>query len=282
MGIIFALIAMFGFGLSSGFAKHTNDISSVKNVFLREMIVSILLFVAVLLNIRSQTFQLSYILIAFGISILGYIALISFYKGLQKGKAGVIVPIANSSVIYTVILSTIFYSEKLSPVQVVALLILIIGIILSSINFKDFKNSSIFNKNSGIIFAMITSIGWGLIFTLNKIPISAIGPILTSFVIDFGTFLFCATHMGIQKEKLNGLSSKQWIFILLTAVTATIGALCFNIALSITNANIVAPIVFANPLITAIYGRLVFKEKLTLLQYLSAGMIVLGIVFISI
>ena len=281
MGVIFVLVAMLGFGLSSGFAKHTSEISSVKNVFLREMIVSILLFIMVLFNLKTQTFQLNYILIAFGISIIGYIALISFYTGLKKGKAGVIVPIANSSVIYTVILSTIFYNEKLSSVQIVALVVLIMGILLSSINFKDFKNSSIFNKNSGIIFAIITAIGWGSIFTLNKIPINVIGPILTSFIIDFGTFIFCAIHMGIKKEKLTGLSKTQWLFVSLTAFAATIGAYCFNSGLAIANASIIAPIVFSNPLVTAVYGRIVFKEKLSLLQYFSAGMIIVGIVMIS-
>jgi drug/metabolite transporter (DMT)-like permease len=49
----------------------------------------------------------------------------------------------------------------------------------------------------------------------------------------------------------------------------------------VSNVSVVAPLTFANPLISIIYGKFVYKEKLSTYQYLAIILILIGIILIS-
>ncbi len=89
----------------------------VKNgIFYRNFVVSILLLV--LLFFSKLVFNTKYVFIAFIISLVGYLAILSFYRALKIDKVGVVLPIANSSLLFAVLFSVLFYGENLSPIQI--------------------------------------------------------------------------------------------------------------------------------------------------------------------
>ncbi len=57
--------------------------------------------------------------------------------------------------------------------------------------------------------------------------------------------------------------------------------LFFNMGIEKTNVSIVSPIASGAPLIATLYAKLVFKEKLSKLQYLAIIMITLGVILVS-
>jgi drug/metabolite transporter (DMT)-like permease len=66
------------------------------------------------------------------------------------------------------------------------------------------------------------------------------------------------------------------------AIFTVAGTLAFNLGISLANLSIVAAISSSGPLVSTIYSRIVYKEKLKLSQYLGGILIVLGIVFVSV
>lgn len=282
IAIFFGFIAMLGFGLGNALAKiPIQKIGSEKTIFYRNVIVSILLFITLLLFGQAAVFSTKYILIALLIAALGYIPLLFFYKALNFGKVGVISPVANSSTIFTIILSIIFFHEKISLGQGFSIAIILLGIVLISLDIKDLKNSQIFKVSSGVPYALITSVLWGLVFFLWKIPVNVLGPILTSFIIEFGTMLCSVVYVIYKKHNFQRPDIRIFKYILFMSLGGALGSLFYNMGIKKADVSIVAAITFANPLVATLYGKFVFKEKLSKLQYLAILFIVLGVVLVS-
>jgi len=278
MGVIFGFLSMIGYGLSNSISKQPiQKIGVTKTIFYRNVFTSIILFVLILFN-RNQIWSIKFIIFTILISILGYFALVFFFKSIKIGKVGVVVPVANSSIIITVFLSIIFFKENLSIQKISSLILIILGVILISVNISDFKKSNIFKFSSGVPYSLVTMILWGLTFFLLKIPVNVIGPILSVFIIEFGIVIFS----GISNKDFTLPDKKTLGTIFLIAILGAIGILFFSFGISIYDVSIVATISSANPLISTFYGLFVFKEKLSMKQYLATFLIIFGLIVISI
>lgn len=282
LGIIFGLISMLGFGLGNAISQiPVRKIGNKKTIFYKNMFMSIVLII-ILFFTRNANFSLIYILIAVGIGVLGYITILTFYQSLKIGKVGIVSPITSSSIIFTIIFSIIFFKESLTNIQFFSLFLIILGLITISIDFRDFKKSSLFDMSSGIIFALVTAFLWGLVLFLTKIPILILGPILTAVITEFIIFLSSSINIKISKESF--FLKEKWLikYLLIIAIFTVAGTLFFNLGINIANVSIVAALASSNPLVSTIYGRIVYKEKLKLFQYLGGILIVLGVIFVSV
>jgi transporter family protein len=284
ISIIFGIIAMFGFGLSNAISQiPSKEIGSRRTVFFRGIFVSFLLLLILLFFLDKAVFPVKYILIAFVISFLGFIPLVTFYEALKRGKIGIISPIANSSVIFTILFSTLFFKESLSSLQILSIVLIIIGIILSSLNLKDIKDSNLFKVSSGVPHALVTCFLWGLVFFLFKIPVMALGPILSAFLNEFGILIFSGINLAISKISFSIPEKKILRYIFLVAIFGVIGTVFFNLGIAKENSSlsIVAAITFASPLVATLYGKFVYKEKLNFQQWFAIILILIGIISIS-
>ena len=282
MGIIFGLISMLGFGLGNGISQVSiKKIGTRRVIFFRSIFMSLILFIVLLFFLSETDFSPTYILITFVISLIGYIPLVTFYKALKIGKVGIISPIASSSVIFTILFSIIFFKESLSIAQLFSILLIMLGIILISINFKDIRNSHLFKTSSGVPFALITCVLWGLVFFLFKIPVNVLGPILTSFIVEFGNLIYSGTNLKISKIGFQLPDKRILTYIILLAICITVGTLFYNFGIRVSNVSIIAALYSSNPLVATLYGKFVYKEKLKIQQYFAILLILIGIVLIS-
>lgn len=280
LGILFGLLSMIGYGVGNAISKTPiKKIGSIKSIFYLNAIISIFLFL-ILLATRQAHFEIRYILIAAMISFIAYIPLFFFYQALKLGKVGIITPIANSSVIFTIILSIIFFKESLSLMQVLAIILIILGIILISINLTDFAGSHLFQLSSGIPFALITSILWGLTFFLLKIPVGPLGPYLSSLILQFGITIFSGIHL---LKTHDGFAIKErgvWPYLFAIAIADTVGILFFYLGISLYDVSIISALTFSSPWVAVLLGRIIYKEKLAINQYLAIALTIFGLVLI--
>ena len=159
LGVIFGILSMLGYGLSNAISQvPAKKVGVTRTVFYRNLLIAPIIFIVLLFFLSSTTVSLTYILIAAGISIIGYIPLATYVKAVKHGKVGVVTPISHSSLLVTVILSLIFFGEKLTALQTIAIALIVLGVMLISINFRDFRKSHIFQLSSGVPFAKIAEI----------------------------------------------------------------------------------------------------------------------------
>lgn len=281
-GLFSAFVAMFGFGIGNALGKMPAEkFPYQKVIFIRDIFSSLTLAIGLLFFLNDTNFDYKFILLTFIFSILGYFSLVFFFKALKIGKVGLVTPIANSSTLITILLSVIFFNERLGVWQTVAVLMIMFGILASSVNLKDFKNSHLFNLSSGLPFAIMTCVLWGILFFFYKYPVNIIGPALTAFIIEFGSAILSGTNLKISKIKLSPINRKDIFIIFLVGFCSAIGSLFYNLGIKTADVSIVSAITFSCPLITIIYGRLFYREKLSAAQYTAVSMILVGIVILS-
>jgi len=282
LGIIFGFLSMLGYGLANAITKvPATKLGSRKAIFFRGIVVSAILLIILIFYLPEINFSPAYIIIALGISVLGYAALVFLYTALKLGKIGIVTPIAGSAVLYTVLFSIIFFKETLTRIQVFSILLIIIGVIFISTNFRDLRNSHLFKISSGIPFAFATSILWGLVYFLFKIPVNILGPILTSFLIEFGVTVLSGIHLKLSKIDFKFSNKKMLVYVLFLGIFVAAGTLFYNLGIKFSDVSIIAAISFSNPLIATLYGKFVFKERLRMIQYGAIMLIMAGIVMIS-
>jgi len=79
-----------------------------------------------------------------GLGVLLLVGFIAFNEALRIENAPLVGTIAASFASVVFILSIIFLGETISSQQFVSILIIFLGLILSTVSFKDFKNKNVF------------------------------------------------------------------------------------------------------------------------------------------
>ncbi len=280
-GILFGFIAMLGYGLNAFFLKAPiARIGPTKAIFFRTFFVTLILLMVFLYFISETTFSLYYILIASIISIIGYFPFAAFCKALKIEKLGIVTPISGSSVMFTILFSIIFFGESLTPVQSFSIILILAGIILISLNLKELKSPNILKISPGVFLALFAALLWGLVYFLFKIPVSIIGPFLTSLIIEFGVLVSSGVHLKISKMDFKIPNKEILFYTFLAGLGGGAGTLFYNLGIKVADVSIVAAIMFANPLIAVLCGRFT-GEKLSKLQYFAILVLITGIVLLS-
>ncbi|MFA6089041.1 MAG: EamA family transporter [Candidatus Woesearchaeota archaeon] len=280
--IIYALIAMMGYGIANAILKiPAKEISGMKGIFVRNSFVIPILFILLLFFSKTQTFSFKFIVITLCIGIIGYLPLFFFFKALHHGKVGVISPIAGSSVIFTLFFASVFFHESLTLIKWVAVLCVLIGVVLISVNFRDIKKSDLFSVSSGIPFALITCFLWGFMYFIYKYPVTWVGPVLTSLCIEIGVWLSSLVHIKISKESFSFPKKSIVFYIFVSGLFVVFASVFQNLALSLGQVSLVSAIIASSPIIATLFGRIVYKEKLTISQYVAIVISIFGLVLLS-
>lgn len=230
---------------------------------------------------HENAFSRDYVLIALAISFAGYIPLLTFFKAIDAGKVGIVTPVANSSVIFTIMFSIIFFKESLTEVQLFSIALIVAGIMLISLDLKDMKHSDLFKMSSGVPYALVTCVLWGLVFFLFKFPVTVLGPILTAFITEAGIMVFAGANIVFSGGSFAVPDRNTLKKIAFASFFGAFGSLAYNYGVAAADVSIIAALAFTNPLVATIYAKAIYKEKLCIQQYAAAAMMIAGIVFIS-
>ena len=285
IAIVCAVISMVTLGMAIGISKLPTVAIGVRRfIFWRQVFTTSPLFIVLAVLWSTVTVSWNFIALTLFLSFLSYLALLSAYRALKTGIVGVVAPITDSSAFITVAISALFLGEVFSRGQLVAIALTVFGIILFAIEFSDFKRSSIFNVLTGVPHALIACVIWGAVYAFYKFPVAAIGPVLTAFLIEFGNLVAAVPTNLLTKTTMRLPDKKIFLSLFVIGILAATSTLFYNLGLQLSNgsAGIIASIVFCSPVIAALYGFLVYKERLSPKQWLALALIVCGIVGISV
>jgi drug/metabolite transporter (DMT)-like permease len=283
LGILLGLIALISGGLSNAMVKTPSQVEGVnKTIFYRNLFITILLLALVILTPDKTNFSWKYAIFTFLLAIFGYIPMYYYYKATTVGKIGVVSPVSSGNILIAIILATIFFHERLTSLQYLAIAVIIFGVVLISLNVKDFKSSKIFQVESGIPYALIAALGWGIWMAFVKISIDNLGPYLASFIGEL-TILLIATFLLIKSKENFGLkTNKSLYFLLPIAIFLFAWEIGYYTGLKVANVSIIVALSSASPIVVALFGRFFYKEKLSSKQYMAIMIIIIGMIALSI
>jgi len=239
-----------------------------------------LLFLILLffLEIPSLSFTLiSTVLITAFLSVIGYL---SFYKGLQVGKVSVISPVAACWAAITVVLSLVFLGESLTTSQVLGVGLAVGGAVLVSFRLKDLVGLKIRNILTGVEYAVVAMLAWGISFTLIDVIVGGLGWFLTMFLLKLVLILYLLVYSFVTKKDI--VFPQNIVgFIVLIGIFEAIASLAYGLGITSEFTSIVAPISAAFPMVTVILAGIFLKERLEINQKIGIFSILSGLVLLS-
>lgn len=236
------------------------------------------------------------------------ISMVLSYFGMRFLEESISDPIENTSGAVVPILCALFLHETLEIPAIVGIVLVVVGLICVSLFDKKGKTDRQNKFGKKIAFLAITmpfcymifdAVGTFLdIYYTNSVEATLLINVteetiehtancayeLTFFLFALGLMIF----LKAKGEKIFALSSKKneeektgRIFKILAAIFETIGQATYLFALS-SGTGIAAVILGAGTVIVSlILSRLILKEKLSIIQYVFIGIILSGIIVLS-
>lgn len=282
MWILYAIGSAFFAGITSilakcGISKTDSDVATA----IRTVVVLVFSWILVLLtgtisgitDIGGKTLLFLVLSgIATGASWLCY------FKALQNGNVNKVVPIDKSSTILTILLACIFFHEGLSLAKLGCVCLIGLGTMLM-INRKEDVESNTSDK-SWLIYAILSAVFASLTSILGKIGISGIDSnlgtdIRTSVVLVMAWLMVFVKN---KQSEIKYIDIKELLFIILSGFATGASWICFYRALQDGPASVVVPIDKLSILVTIVFSRVVFHEKLSKKALLGLILITVGTV----
>lgn len=279
--ILLGLLSMVGYGLANTYSlplakKH----GPARLLMLRGITTCLILFLTAIPSLnRARDWRA--MLATFLIGILGYLPVLAFTHGIKVSRVSIVAPISGTSPFITVLLSVLIIGAHLHSLQWLGIALIVAANIAVSLNFKSFKESNVLKLSSGVPFALIAALLWGLVFFLLIYPTRSLGPWLSALMIEIGVMIAAGSHVWLRhepfmfKESVKGPMIANACLIVLGTLSYTIGVHSFNIGL-------VAALSNSTAIISITAATIVHHERLTRSEKILAVLMGIGVVLISI
>lgn len=282
--ILLALISLLCFGVANVMQKPAIEkLGALKLITFRGYIVSIITFIVAIFLTDFSKISLLNVVHSIVLSIVSYFGLFFFSMGLKYSKPGIVIPISSSRIIFVTIFSFIFFNQQIPLNKYIFIFVILIGIILISINFKDVRTS--FN-NKGSLYALLAGFFWGITFPFFGPLGNNLGVFLFSFILEFTVMITSIFQNYISNGRKLTLPSIVEIktnlkLLLVIGVLSALGSITLNTAYGIGEAPIISAISGCSVFVSVTFSRIYLKDKIIPIHYFAALVIVLGIVGIS-
>lgn len=280
--IFFAIVSYFGWAIGDLFATiASRKIGAYSAAFWR-MALGILFFSLyipfALDDLKNITTTLLILNIIIGV--IGVFGLVAFYEGLRTMNAALAGTIGNTFPFVAVVLSMLFLNESITVHQAIAILVILLGLILSSINLTELTRKKLIDYK--IIWPVVAAIMFGIYFAFIKIPVREIGWFWPSYI-SLATFPLLFLFMQIKGERLSKPNAnKAFIPLLALSILWTLGEFSYNFAISRWLVSIVVPIAGSAPTLFVLLAFLFFKDPITRQQIVGIITTLIGIILLSI
>lgn len=280
--IIFALISYIGWGAGDIFgAITTRKIGAFSTSFwvsIAGVIVFSFYIPFAFSDLEHYTADILFINIILGSLYVVVNVLIN--AAFARSNVSLIGTVFSSFVAFTILFSFIFLGEKVSLFQGLAILIVLAGVFISTVDFGELKKGNIISDR-GVRTAFIAMICAALYFTFIRIPVEKVGWFWSNYL-SILLFPLVFLYMKIRKIKLERPDFKNTFWpIIICSLLLRSADFAYNIGINRGFTAIVAPIAGAYPTLFAVLGFLVFKDPIKRQQIVGIAITLIGIVFLS-
>lgn len=207
-----------------------------------------------------------------------------YFRALQKGDINKVVPIDKSSTVLTILLALIFLGEGLSPVKIVSVVLIAVGTLMMIDRKAPTEADRGKDSRGWLIYAVLSAVFASVTAILGKVGIEDIDSnlgtaIRTTVVLLMAWFMVLVTGKCSEVKKIEG---RELLFIILSGIATGASWLCYYRALKEGPASVVVPIDKLSILVTIIFSRIVFKEKLNIKSGAGLVAIIAGTILLAV
>lgn len=185
-----------------------------------------------------------------------------------------------TSPIWIMLMSALFFREKLTGLKLLALALAFAGCVLVS----GVSGEGV--TLAGLLFGLGSGLGYGLYSILGTVALRKYSPFtVTTWTFLFaaaGSFLICRPADMLSKFAAAPNLAALLLFCLVTAlVTAVVPFLAYTLGLRTAEASRAGILATVEPMVATLIGILVFSEPLTPLSGLGMALILAAVVLLN-
>lgn len=267
--ILFAFLAMLSWGFGDFFIqKSVKKLGIVGSLAWIGVIGSIVLLPLVFKDFGLLKDSTNLIIIV-GLGVLTFVSAIFDFKALKDGKLSVVDVVIEMELPITIALSFIFLNEVLSGKQLLIVLFIFVGVVLTAIkSFSHFKSKI----EKGVFMALVAALFFGILNVAVGFSAKTISPILVIWgswvVFTIISLVFIVARGEFKKFISQGVENGK--LVLVTGVVDTFAWVFYALALEKSKISLVTAITESYPAVALFLGVMINKEKVALHQYVGA------------
>lgn len=280
LSIVLGIGGMVGWGiydfLGGVFAKQ---IGSFKSLFWSQLAGLISIFLLAIFFKPGINIPVLVIILSFIAAILYSAGYLFFFKGFETGNVSIIAATMNLWAVFTMLFAFIFMGQRLSVLQTLGVLMIILGATLASLNWNEIRNQR-FQLSAGVKEAAFGAFFFGIFWNISEIISEKVGWLLTTLFIKSGIILFLLIISLLTKQVigLTKISTKTKTIILLMGGIEAGAVALVNYGLTIGDAILITPIASALSIVTIVLAVVFLKDKISKPQGFGIVMAVAGII----
>lgn len=277
MYIFYALLAALTSGITTLFAKKSLNSNSNLITFLRTTII-FLFTVLVVLLFKVEFIKLNYKTLLF-LSLSGvFTALlwICYFKALSLSSVNKVTPIDKTSIVLTLILSSIFFNEKITLYKIISIIFMLVG------TYLMVGKSNKTEDNKWLFYAILTSIFNSIATIIAKFGIRDIDALYATFIRVAVVFICISLYIIIRKDYkyIKNIKKEDYLYIFLSGISTSLSWLFYFMALKLADASLVFPIEKLSAGFAIIFANIFLKEKMNKNMKIGFCLILLSVLIL--
>ena len=271
---------MFGWGIYDFLGGvYSKQIGPFKSFFwsqLAGLISILLLLLAFTINLDVPILVIILLPIAAIVYSVGYLF---FFKGFEMGNVSIVAATMNLWAVFTMLFAFIFMDQRLSTMQTLGVLMIISGVTLASLNWREIKNHN-FKLSLGVKETVFGAFFFGVFWNISEIISEKIGWLPTTLFVKFGIIVFLLLFSFLIKQELvfKKATTKTKIMVLIMGSIEAGAVAIVNYGLTIGDAILITPIASALSIVTITLAIIFLKDNVTKLQGLGMIGAIAGII----
>lgn len=210
---------------------------------------------------------------------------ICYFRALSLGDAAKVAAVDKSSVVLSVLFAMLLFADEraLWYFKLAFLALIALGTFLMS-DVRRVGGGEKKKRFAWLIFALLSAAFAALTSVLAKlgisgVPSNAATAVRTSVVFAFAWLIVFARGKGGEMKRLE---KGELLFLALSGIATGMSWLCYYYAIQAGRVSVVVPIDKLSIVVTVVFSRIVFGEKLSARARLGLGLIVVGSVSMAV
>ncbi len=281
ISVLTGLGGMFGWGTSDFLANQASEKIGHFKTFFWSQVAGLVLVALAAIFFSSQLFfnNPSLILLTIIAGIIYAVAYLLFYRGFEIGNVSVVSAVINFQILLVMAIAYFLFGQRLGPIQIPAIGLVLIGITLVSVNFKDLLRGSI-SLVMGVKETLIAAVLFGFFWSLNEFIVEREDWLLVAALVKLVALLTVLSFTFIRHIplKMERSINKINLMVLAIGILEALAVMSFTFGLQKGDSIIVAPIASALTIVTVGLAIIFLKEKISLVQGAGIALTIAGII----
>lgn len=204
-----------------------------------------------------------------------------YFRALQVGDVNKVVPVDKSSTVLAMLLALIFLHEEISLPRLIGLVAVACGIFL----MIEKKESGTRAHGKGwLLFAVLSAVFAALTSILGKIGIDGVESNLGTAIRTAVVLVMAWVMVFISGKagEVRKIPRRELLFICLSGLATGASWLCYYKALQDGPASVVVPVDKLSILVSVLFSRVVFHEKLPKRAIIGLALLTAGTVIMAV